>query len=57
MLQNHPFSCCLGTTQSQAGGWMETYVSQLCYFPKSFGVIVRTGLQQPVDLELIHADI
>lgn len=45
MLLNHPFSCCLGTTQSQAEGWMETYISQLCDFPMSFGVIVCTGLQ------------
>lgn len=45
MLQNHPFSCCLEAIQSQAEGWTETYVSQLSYFPKSFGVIVCTGLQ------------
>lgn len=45
MLQNHSFSCCLEAIQSEGEGWMETYISQLSYFPKSFGVIVCTGLQ------------
>lgn len=45
MLQNRPFCSCLEAIHSQAEGWMETYISQLSYFPKSFGVIVRTGLQ------------